>query len=88
MPQALPLTDAQLDVIHRLAWPLSPTDRSSYLELVAATLAQQTTLGDGTVHRIAVDCQRRFWAPPEVEKVPSRWERAAPRFEKASKRAY
>jgi hypothetical protein len=24
-------------------------------------LQEQATVGDGTVHRIAVECQRRFW---------------------------
>jgi hypothetical protein len=27
----LALTDAQLDVIHRLSWPLAPRDRSAFL---------------------------------------------------------
>jgi hypothetical protein len=62
----LALTDSQLDLLHRLAWPLAPADRSGFLELVAQRLREQATIGDGTVHRIAVECQRRFWTPPDL----------------------
>jgi hypothetical protein len=84
----LALSDTQLDLIHRLAWPLLPADRGAYLEAVTAALQLEPTLGDGVIHRIAVECQRRFWTPPEVEKMPPRWAREAPRFEKTSRRAY
>jgi hypothetical protein len=60
----LALTDAQLDAIHRAAWPLAPADRGAFLEAVAAALAQERTLGDGVVYRVAVQVQRRFWTPP------------------------
>ena len=60
----LALSDAQFDVVYRLAWPLAPLDRSPFLELVAQRLQEQTTVGDGTVHRIAVECQGRFFAAP------------------------
>jgi hypothetical protein len=66
------LTDAQLDVIHRLAWPLAPQDRGAFLELVAQLLQEQPTIGDGTVHRIAVEAQRRFWSPPAVDGTTGR----------------
>jgi hypothetical protein len=56
----LALTDAQLDAIHRAAWPLSPADRGAFLEAVAAALAQERTLGDGVVYRVAMQVQRRF----------------------------
>jgi hypothetical protein len=67
MPHALALTDSQLDVIHRLAWPLAPHDRSAFLEAVAQVLMNQPHLGDGVIHRVAVECQRRFWTPPISE---------------------
>ena len=60
----LALSDAQLTSSTGLAWPLAPLDRSPFLELVAQRLQEQTTVSDGTVHRIAVECQRRFFAPP------------------------
>jgi hypothetical protein len=61
----LRLTDAQLDALHRLAFPLAPSDRSAFLELVAQRVQEQGgEIGDGVLYRIAVDCQRRYWRPP------------------------
>jgi hypothetical protein len=57
----LTLTDPQLDVIHRLAWPLAPRRPQRLPQGVAQRLQEQATVGDGTVHRIAVECQGRFW---------------------------
>jgi hypothetical protein len=60
------LSDSELDLIPRLAWPLSPDDRGPYLEAVAQALQAQPALGDGVIHRVAVECQRRFWTPPDL----------------------
>jgi hypothetical protein len=47
----LALTDAQLDVIHRLSWPLAPRDRSAFLALVAQRLQQHGgDIGDGALY--------------------------------------
>jgi hypothetical protein len=62
----LALTDEQLDAIHRAAWPLAPHDRASFLEAVAIELAREPTIGDGVVYRVAMQVQRRFWAPPDL----------------------
>jgi hypothetical protein len=63
----LALTDAQLDVIHRLSWPLAPRDRSAFLALVAQRLQQHGgDIGDGALYRIAVECQRAYWRPPDL----------------------
>jgi hypothetical protein len=64
MPRALPLTDAQLDAIHRAAGPLAPRDRSPFLEAVMAALQQESAIGDGVVYRVAIQVQRKFWTPP------------------------
>jgi len=69
----LRLTDAQLDTIHRLSWPLAPADRGSFLEAVAAKLAEHPELvGDGYLARVAVECQRQFWSPPAVDGISAR----------------
>jgi hypothetical protein len=68
----LALTDEQLDTIHRAAWPLAPADRASFLEAVAQALQAQPTIGDGVIHRVALECQRRFWTPPELGAGPAR----------------
>jgi hypothetical protein len=67
------LTDAQLDTIHRLSWPLAPADRGSFLEAVAAKLAEHPELvGDGYLARVAVEVQRQFWSPPAVDGTTAR----------------
>jgi hypothetical protein len=64
-PQPLALSDQQLDALHRLAFPLAPADRSSFLALVMGRLREQGgDVGDGVLYRIAVECQRRYWRPP------------------------
>jgi hypothetical protein len=60
----LALTDAQLDAIHRAAWPLAPADRSPFLEAVMQALQQERVIGDGAVYRVAMQMQRKFWTPP------------------------
>jgi len=40
MPFPLALTDAQLDTLYRLSWPLARADRGPFLEAVAAKLAE------------------------------------------------
>jgi len=65
----LALTDEQLDVLHRIATPLSPHDRQSFLQDVARALDGRE-LGPGIVHRIAVECQRRYWTPPAIDGAP------------------
>ena len=83
------LTDEQLLAIQRAAAPLHPQDRGSYLEKVAELLNGHE-IGDGLVGRAAREAQRQFLRAPELEpkRVLSRWDRDAPRFERASKRAF
>jgi hypothetical protein len=72
----LALTDQQLDLLHRLSWPLARADRGPFLEAVAQALQGQATLGDGVIYRVCVEQQRRFWSPPlEREHLPSKWSR-------------
>jgi len=64
----LRLTDAQLDTLHRLSWPLARVDRVPFLEAVAVELAKHPELlGDGHIARVGVEVQRRFWTPPDPE---------------------
>ena len=65
-----------------LAWPLVPADRGPFLQAVAAKLAEAPELlGDGHVARVAVEIQRRFWTPPDlnVSRLKSK-ERLVPYF--------
>ena len=81
------LTDSQLDQVS--AEPLHPHDRGPYLQKVAELLNGHE-IGDGLVGRVAREAQLQFLRAPELEpkRVLSRWDRDAPRFERASKRAF
>jgi hypothetical protein len=60
------LTDAELDIITRIAAPLAPRDRRLFLQDVARAL-EGRELGDGLLHRTAVELQRRYWSPPIID---------------------
>jgi len=45
---------------------------------LAGQVARQPTIGDGVVHKIAVEMQRRYRTPPlddQRTRVPSKWAR-------------
>jgi hypothetical protein len=62
----LALSDAQLDIVFRLAAPLLAADRSAFLEDVARALGELPEVGDGVVARICAQVQRRYWRPPQL----------------------
>jgi len=66
MSSPLALTDEQIDTLTRIAAPLHPRDRKPFLEDVTRALNGRE-LGDGLLHRIAIECQRRYWSPPAID---------------------
>ena len=73
----------------------SPTRRLRYLLRTAISFIQAVArqldgreIGDGAVHRAIATAFQAFWRPPDIVtmRVPSRWNRAEPRFDHASKR--
>jgi hypothetical protein len=66
MSSPLALSDEQIDTLTRIASPLSPKDRTTFLADVARAVDGQE-LGDGMLHRIAVEMQRRYWSPPAID---------------------
>ena len=58
------LSDQQLDAVLRAAEPLQPRDRGLFLEEVARELAALPELGDGALHRVFAQVQRKHFAPP------------------------
>jgi hypothetical protein len=64
MPAALCLTDAQLSAVHFAARPLQPSERTGFLEALAARFAGRQELGDGELHRAIVVLQRAHFTPP------------------------
>jgi hypothetical protein len=83
------LSDSELAAVMAAAWPLAVERRDAFLQAVAILLNGCVEVGPGTVHRAIEQAQRRFWAPPPQETTrPPRWARGAPRFDRASKRAW
>ena len=60
----LSLTDDQLATVFHAAEPLSPADRSRFLEDVATALAAIPELGDGSIARTVRACQQKYFRPP------------------------
>jgi hypothetical protein len=58
------LSDSQLDAIFAAATPLQPQARENFLRELAQLLAAQPELGDGSLHRLLVEVQRRHFDPP------------------------
>ena len=67
------LTSDQVDAVLRAARPLPPTSHAAFLEDVSTALAELDDLGDGVVHRVVRDVQRRHWDPPNLSHNHSRW---------------
>jgi hypothetical protein len=63
---SLKLNDEQMDALVRIAAPLTPTDRRLFLEDVARALNGHE-VGDGLLHRVAVECQRKYWSPNALD---------------------
>jgi hypothetical protein len=59
------LTDVQLDVVMAAAAPLPVDRRDAFLQEVAAAL-EGHEIGDGILHRVIAEVQRKFWDPPLV----------------------
>jgi hypothetical protein len=68
MSEPIRLTDSQMDAIMRAAGPLAPADRSAFLEAVAAGLRGRE-VGDGLLHRVVAEVQRKFFDPPVLERM-------------------
>jgi len=59
------LSDAQMDAVLAASFPLQPSQRAAFLEDVARALAQLPELGDGALHRLIMEIQRRHFDPPD-----------------------
>ena len=81
------LSDAQALQIANAACALPAANRDQFYQAVARQLDGRE-IGDGAVHRAVAVAFQAFWRPPDITtiRVPSRWNRAEPRFDHASKR--
>jgi hypothetical protein len=62
----LKLTDAELDAVFNAARPLAPNVREDFLKEVADRLSSYPVVSPGTVHRVCLEAQRRFFDPPDL----------------------
>jgi hypothetical protein len=62
----LPLTDAELAMLHALAAPIDANRRPEFMEAVTVRLeaAAPAAVGPGALHRTARTVLRDFWEPP------------------------
>ena len=67
------LSPDQADAVLRAARPLSPADHDAFLKDVSTALAELGDLGDGVVHRIVRDIQRKYWGSPNLSHGSARW---------------
>jgi hypothetical protein len=65
IPEPLCLSDEQITTVMSLARPLSPDQRSRFLEMLAAKLNGQREIGDGTLYKICAELQRQVFTPPQ-----------------------
>ena len=65
MPQPIALSDAQMSAVFAASHPLPPDRRSAFLEDVALEISKLPMVGDGVLHRVIMDCQRRHFDPPD-----------------------
>jgi len=74
MPTPVALTDAQMMAILAAAPPLAAGDRNAFLLEVAQLLQALPEIGDGALHRVIMQVQRRHFDPPELSahRVPHR----------------
>jgi hypothetical protein len=63
----LKLTDAELEAVFNAARPLAPNAREDFLKEVADRLSSYPVAGPGTVHRVCLETQRRFFDPPALD---------------------
>ena len=66
------LSPDQADAVLRAARPLPPADHNAFLEEVSSTLAE-LEIGDGVVHRVCRDIQRKYWGSPNLSHSSARW---------------
>ena len=62
------LTDEQMTAVFAASHPLPPDRRSAFLEACEQELAALPEgIGDGSLHRVVAQVQRKFFDPPVLE---------------------
>jgi hypothetical protein len=63
-PKPLALSDDQLSAVLAAATPLPPDVRGAFLETCAREIAALPMIGDGSLHRLVMVVQKRYFRPP------------------------
>jgi hypothetical protein len=58
------LSDEQMSALLAASFPLHANQRSKFLAACARELAQLPEIGDGAVHRVVMEVQKKFFDPP------------------------
>jgi hypothetical protein len=82
----LQLTDVEMDAVLRAAAPVHPSQRDDFLRAMAAELAQHAVIGEGLIHRLAMEWQRRFVVSARVE-AATRLNEPSPRARQGRRQA-
>jgi hypothetical protein len=62
----LQLNDEEMNVLLTLAGAIDQQLRPQFLQEVAQELEAKRQIGEGSVHRLARQIQRRFFDPPQL----------------------
>jgi hypothetical protein len=65
-PAPVRFTDDQINAVFAASHPLPPDRRSAFLEACAIELSRLPEVGDGAVHRVVMQIQRRYFDPPDL----------------------
>ena len=64
MQQPIRLSDDQMPAVLAASTPLPPDLRSAFLETCAREISALPMIGDGSLHRLVMVVQRRYFRPP------------------------
>jgi hypothetical protein len=68
----LQLSDAEITAVMNLAQPIDRRRRDEFLREVVAEIEASRQTGEGWVHRVARQLQRKYFDPPQLTQLPRR----------------
>jgi len=68
------LDNDEMSAVLSAAAPLPPKVRGEFLQAVAAEIEQQQQRGPGAVYRACRDLQRKYFDPPDLSGIVSKYD--------------
>jgi hypothetical protein len=65
MPTPIALSEQQMMAVWAAARSLPPNARGAFLEEVAREISRHPVLGDGLLHRVIMQVQKKHFDPPQ-----------------------